>query len=181
MNSSDQESAHKTPDRHLIGVGGIVLRDTEVLLIKPNYGPAKGLWMIPGGFVDTGETFEDAIKREVLEETGLEIRPLDMVSVRMMTRQRQFENEPDKINDLYVVLRCEYLKGDPKPSSTEIEDVTFLPLVKAQTDRTITGYTRQLLSFASASFRGFVAMPPADPERLARLKISKYALYAPKD
>ncbi|MHA2370829.1 MAG: NUDIX domain-containing protein [Candidatus Hodarchaeales archaeon] len=181
MTQSNSEIPHKPPDRHLIGVGGIVLRDAEVLLIKPNYGPAKGLWMIPGGFVDTGETFEDAIKREILEETGLEIRPLDIVSVRMMTRQRQFENEPDQINDLYVVLRCEYLKGDPKPCSTEIEDVTFLPLVKAQTDRAITGYTRQLLSFASASYRGFVALPPADPERLARLKISKYVLYAPED
>ncbi|MFX0115443.1 MAG: NUDIX domain-containing protein [Candidatus Hodarchaeota archaeon] len=181
MKQSEYEFSHKPPDQHLIGVGGIVLRGSSVLLIKPTYGPAKGLWMIPGGFVDTCETFDEAIKREVLEETGVEINPRDIISVRMMTRSRQFENEPEEINDLYVVLRCDHVKGEPQPSSAEVSDTAFLPLKNAQTDRSVTGFTRQLLSFASKEFQGFVALPPADPKRLARLQISKYAIYAPED
>lgn len=181
MKLDDQEIPHKPPDRHLIGVGGIIMRNSAVLLIKPTYGPAKGLWMIPGGFIDTGETFENAIKREVLEETGVEIYPRDIISVRMMTRQRQFKNEPEEINDLYVVLRCNHLKGDPQPCSAEVSETIFLPLEDVQADRSITGYTRQLLSFASKDLQGFVPLPPADPKRLAKMGISKYAHYAPKD
>jgi 8-oxo-dGTP diphosphatase len=181
MKQYDIEIPHKPPDRHLIGVGGIVLRESSVLLVKPTYGPAKGLWMIPGGFVDTSETFDEAIRREVLEETGVEIKPRDIISVRMMTRNRQFENEPEEINDLYVVLRCDHMKGEPQPSSAEVSDTAFLPLENAQVDRSVTGFTRQLLSFASKKFQGFIALPPADPKRLARLKILKYAIYAPEE
>ncbi|MFQ5976547.1 MAG: NUDIX domain-containing protein [Candidatus Heimdallarchaeota archaeon] len=181
MKLTEQEISHKPPDRHLIGVGGIVTRNSAVLLIKPTYGPAKGLWMIPGGFVDTGETLESAIKREVLEETGVEIYPRDIISVRMMTRQRQFKTEPEEINDLYIVLRCDHLKGEPQPFSAEVSETIFLPLEEAQTDRLITGYTRQLLSFASKDLQGFVPLPSADPKRLVKLGISKYSHYAPKD
>jgi len=55
-------------------VDGAVLKDNKVLLIKRKNNPFKGKWALPGGFVEYGEKVEDAIIREVFEETGLKTR-----------------------------------------------------------------------------------------------------------
>ena len=56
---------------HFIGVGGVVIHESHVLLVKLTYGPAKGKWLIPGGLVDAGELLQEAIVREILEETQI--------------------------------------------------------------------------------------------------------------
>ena len=61
------------PDRPVVGVGAVVLDGDLVLLIKRSKAPLKGQWSLPGGGVEVGETLEQAIAREVLEETGLTI------------------------------------------------------------------------------------------------------------
>jgi len=61
------------PERPVVGVGAVVLDGSRVLLIKRGHAPLKGQWSLPGGGVETGETLEQAIAREVLEETGLTI------------------------------------------------------------------------------------------------------------
>jgi len=57
-------------------VGAIIEKDGRILLIKRNHEPFKGYWCIPGGHIDFGETPEEAIKREVNEETGLTVKKL---------------------------------------------------------------------------------------------------------
>ena len=69
------------PDRPYVGVGVIVFRDQEVLLIKRNKEPNKGQWSIPGGKQIIGETVTDAAKRELLEETGVKVDQLLLVDV----------------------------------------------------------------------------------------------------
>ena len=61
------------PDAPVVAVGAIVLHEGKVLLVKRAQEPAKGLWSIPGGVVELGETVREALKREVKEECGLEI------------------------------------------------------------------------------------------------------------
>ncbi|MCZ6662175.1 MAG: NUDIX hydrolase [Actinobacteria bacterium] len=60
-------------DRPLVGVGVAIVRDGKILLIKRRNEPGKGLWAVPGGKVEYGETLRDAAVREVKEETGLDI------------------------------------------------------------------------------------------------------------
>ena len=55
-------------------VGAVVVRGRELLLIERGRGPAQGLWSVPGGRVEFGETLAEAVVREVAEETGLAVR-----------------------------------------------------------------------------------------------------------
>ncbi|MCQ5374537.1 MAG: NUDIX hydrolase [Candidatus Methanomethylicia archaeon] len=61
------------PERPLVGVGVILVKDRQILLVKRGHEPNKGMWSIPGGLIKLGETAEEAAIREVREETGLEV------------------------------------------------------------------------------------------------------------
>ena len=69
------------PERPVVGVGAVVLDGGRVLLIKRGHAPLKGQWSLPGGGVEIGETLEQAIAREVIEETGLTVEVGPMVEV----------------------------------------------------------------------------------------------------
>jgi len=62
------------PSQPLPGVGAVIVRGSHVLLVKREEEPSKGLWSIPGGLVELGESVEDACRREVKEETGIDIQ-----------------------------------------------------------------------------------------------------------
>jgi ADP-ribose pyrophosphatase len=62
------------PEAPRVAVGAVVFHQNKVLLVLRNKPPAKGVWAIPGGSVELGETLQVAAEREVLEETGLQVR-----------------------------------------------------------------------------------------------------------
>ncbi|HWC14520.1 MAG TPA: NUDIX hydrolase [Actinomycetota bacterium] len=64
-----------------IAVGAIIQREGELLMVKRAREPALGLWSIPGGRVGTGELLADALRREVLEETGLTIEVGELAGI----------------------------------------------------------------------------------------------------
>lgn len=63
------------PQYPLPGVGALIFRRNSILLVQRGRNPLKGYWSLPGGLIETGEKIEEALKREVLEETGLIVRP----------------------------------------------------------------------------------------------------------
>jgi ADP-ribose pyrophosphatase YjhB (NUDIX family) len=65
----------------LVGVGAVVVDQGRVLLVQRGTEPAKGRWSIPGGLIDVGESLHEAVIREVREETGLFIEPLELVEL----------------------------------------------------------------------------------------------------
>ncbi|UVI33052.1 NUDIX domain-containing protein [Paenibacillus spongiae] len=65
-----------------LSVGGVLVKDGEVLLVQIGYGNNRGQWMIPGGLVDPGESLEEAVVREVREETGLSVQPSRIIAIR---------------------------------------------------------------------------------------------------
>ena len=69
------------PSRPLIGVGALIRRNGEILLIKRATEPNKGRWTLPGGLVELGEEARAAIRREVLEEVGLTIEVGALIGV----------------------------------------------------------------------------------------------------
>jgi 8-oxo-dGTP diphosphatase len=69
------------PKHPIVGVGGVVLQGNRVLLIQRGREPLKGAWTIPGGMVELGESLAEGVRREVWEETGLDVEPLEVIGV----------------------------------------------------------------------------------------------------
>ena len=74
-------TSRRYPERPLLGVGAIVFHGGKLLLIQRGQEPLKGWWTLPGGLVEAGEHLEDAVRREMLEETGLRVKPSSIVTV----------------------------------------------------------------------------------------------------
>lgn len=74
-------STRNYPQRPIVGVGVVVWRDGRVLLVRRGKAPRKGTWSLPGGAQELGETVREAARREVREETGLELGELLLVDV----------------------------------------------------------------------------------------------------
>jgi ADP-ribose pyrophosphatase YjhB (NUDIX family) len=69
------------PDRPIVGVGGVVVQDGRALLVKRAREPRKGEWSLPGGIVELGEALVEAARREIKEETGLDVEVGEVIEV----------------------------------------------------------------------------------------------------
>ena len=69
------------PDYPRVGVGGVVIHRGQVLLVRRGQEPLKGRWSLPGGLVERGEELAHALRRELKEETGLSVEPLEVIAV----------------------------------------------------------------------------------------------------
>lgn len=103
-----------------IGTGAVVMRGDEVLLIERRV-PGRTWWQIPGGFVEVDELIHDAIEREVLEETGVIARAVDVVGFR---HAAGVSDRP--VANIYVVFRLTAEGGAPRPDLEETFDVQFV-------------------------------------------------------
>ena len=132
---------------HFIGVGGVVFHENKVLLVKLTYGPAQGRWLIPGGLVDCGETLQEAIVREIYEESGVKVHPVGIVGVRSMVRVK------DHLTDLYCIFLCDMISSPdlPKSDEEEIADVKWISLDEIATDPLMTEYTKHVIKKAQNS------------------------------
>jgi len=94
-----------------VGVGAVVFRDGEVLLVRRGHPPRAGQWAIPGGKIRPGETLQAAAEREIREETGIRIRAGEPVHAFDL-----IEREADgtlRWHYVIVDLMGEYLEGEP--------------------------------------------------------------------
>jgi len=74
-------SPREYPERPIVGVGGVLIEDGRALLIRRGSEPLLGQWSIPGGTLELGETLIEGVARELLEETGMVVRVLDLIEV----------------------------------------------------------------------------------------------------
>lgn len=81
MADKDETNPRQYPTRPYVGVGVVIFRGDDVLLAQRGKWPRRGTWSIPGGAQELGETVNDAGKREIREETGLEIDIIGLIDV----------------------------------------------------------------------------------------------------
>jgi mutator protein MutT len=107
------------PERPVVGVGGVLIRDGRVLLVRRGQAPLLGEWSIPGGMLETGETIAEGVRRELLEETGVEVRVGELIEVF----ERISLDGEGKVQFHYVVLDyfCELVRGEARAASDAAE------------------------------------------------------------
>lgn len=100
------------PQRPYLAVSAAILRDGKVLIVRRARKPALGVYTLPGGVVEAGETLEEAVRREVREETALDIEPVALAGHReVIIRDAQARTER------HFVILCfasRWLSGEPQ-------------------------------------------------------------------
>ena len=113
------------PRHPLVGLGVVLLKPGAVLLVRRAKAPAAGSWSLPGGAQELGETAEAGARRELMEETGLEAGPLQLVAnVDSITR-----DDSGSIQFHYTILdfAAAWIAGDPRPGG-DVDAAVFAPL-----------------------------------------------------
>jgi 8-oxo-dGTP diphosphatase len=112
-------SQREYPDRPLVGVGGVVIAEGRTLLIRRGNAPLEGQWSIPGGMLELGESITDGVRRELAEETGIEVRVLDLIEVF----ERIIPGESGRVRYHFVILDylCEMISGEAHAASDVID------------------------------------------------------------
>jgi ADP-ribose pyrophosphatase YjhB (NUDIX family) len=105
-----------------VGVGAVVIHEDRVLLIRRGKEPMRGRWLIPGGTVELGETLQEALVREVAEETGLRVEPREVVLVF-----DRIHRDGGHVSYHYVIVdyACDYVSGTLRAGS-DAEDAAFV-------------------------------------------------------
>ena len=119
--------AREYPERPLVGVGGVVIEDGRALLIRRGSEPLIGQWSIPGGMLELGESLQEGVARELLEETGLEVRVLELIEVFDRIFREPGKSSPEerpKFHFVIVDYLCERIAGEARAGS-DVTDVAY--------------------------------------------------------
>ena len=117
------------PERPVVGVGGVIIDQGRTLLIRRGSEPLLGQWSIPGGTLELGESLQEGVVRELLEETGIEVRVLELIEVfdRIYLQDGSGGEDGKRRPRFHFVIAdylCERLGGEPRAGS-DVTDVAF--------------------------------------------------------
>jgi 8-oxo-dGTP diphosphatase len=122
-------TSREYPERPVVGVGGVIIENGRALLIRRGSEPLRGEWSIPGGTLELGETLQEGVARELLEETGVEVRVLELIEVfdRIFPSERAELLEKARGPRFHFVIvdyLCERIGGEARAGS-DVTDVAF--------------------------------------------------------
>ena len=118
-------------------VAGVVIKDNKVLLARHTYGNGKGMLIIPGGYVNYGETPQHALKREFMEETNIEMEPHNIIGIRF------------NMHDWYIVFYAKYISGEAQSDNEENNEVLWLDVKQALLRDDVPELTKKLIESAT--------------------------------
>ncbi len=143
-------TARRYPQRPFCGIGVVIWRGDDVLLVRRGRAPRKGDWSIPGGLQELGETVGEAALREVREETGLTIRLIDQLGVVDSLRR----DEAGHIEYHYTLIEfaAEWVSGDPIPGD-DVDRAEWVPF-DALDRYALWSETRRIITLSRERRRG---------------------------
>lgn len=143
------------PTRPYLAVSAAIIRDDKVLIVRRSRPPAHGLFTLPGGGVEAGETLHQAIMREVREETGLTIEPVALAGYREVI----VRDDAGRIERHFVILAfaARWIAGEPSLNEELAEAMWLRP-----SDLTGLPTTEGLVDIIGAAF---ACLEPDEPSR----------------
>jgi ADP-ribose pyrophosphatase YjhB (NUDIX family) len=146
----EARSKRAYPNQPLIGVGGVVLREDELLLVRRGLPPGQGLWSLPGGAVELGEELPAGLKREIREECGISIQIGPIVGVF----DAIFRDQDNRVQYHYVLIDflADYLAGELTAGSDASEAV-WVPFAEYLNFDLVEG-TKQFLASLQVNLPG---------------------------
>jgi 8-oxo-dGTP diphosphatase len=107
--------AREYPDHPVVAVGAVIVRDGRALIVKRAHEPRQGEWSLPGGLLELGESLEEAVRREVKEETSLDVD----VGAIVETFDRVHRDQAGRIRYHFVIVDyvCRASGGEARPGS----------------------------------------------------------------
>lgn len=141
-------------------VTGVVIKENKVLLARHTYGDGKGMLIIPGGYVNVGETPQEALVREYREETQIEVKPLNIIGVRF------------NMHDWYIAFRAEYISGEASSDGDENSEVLWMDIEIALSRNDVPELTKILIQSAISKECGLQSK-----EYQGNIKHSPHSLY----
>ena len=127
-------------------VGGVCIRDGKVLLARHTYGAGKGMFIIPGGYVNFGEIPEETLIREYQEETGITVKAGKLIGMRFSAK------------DWYAVFEAIYVEGEARSDGDENDQVIWMDPQEALANESVPELTKKMISCA-VSGKGFELTP----------------------
>ena len=127
-------SDRRYPDRPYVGIGGVIVHDGRVVIVKRRFEPLAGQWSIPGGAVEAGETLEACVVREMNEETGfvVEVGPV----VEVLDRITRDDEGRVLYHFVLIDYLCRPVGGELRAGSDVAEAVLAEPSELAQYELT---------------------------------------------
>jgi ADP-ribose pyrophosphatase YjhB (NUDIX family) len=120
---STAPDARAYPDRPFLAVSAAIIRDGRILVAQRARGPALGIWTLPGGVVEAGETLVEALVREIMEETGMAIEPVALAGHREVLAR----DDSGRLSRHFVILcfASRWIGGEPLLNE-ELSDARWL-------------------------------------------------------
>ena len=124
------------PQRPYLAVSAAIIRDGKVLVVRRARNPALGIYTLPGGGVETGETLMQAVTREVREETSMDIEPVALAG----HREAIVRDAQGRVERHFVILcfAARWLSGEPVLNE-ELDDARWLAPAALSSLRTTEG------------------------------------------
>jgi len=153
------------PSRPIVAVAAVVFNTkNQLLLVRRGKEPAKGTWGIPGGVVELGERLRDAVKRELMEETGVAVNPIELITAV----ERVYPDDDGRIRYHYIII--EYLCGATDITPRASDDVDRALWVSTEEAKTypLPPITLQVIERGWTMLQSLRQKTPVHPKRLAK-------------
>lgn len=142
-------------------VTGVLIKDGKVLLARHTYGTGTGKLIVPGGYVNYGETPQNALIREYSEETGIKVEPEGIIGIRF------------NIHDWYIAFRVRYVSGEAVSDNDENSEVLWIDVNEALIREDVPDLTKKLIQSAVS---GDMGLQKTDYDSISLTPNSLYCL-----